>query len=104
MSHSRRHRKSLLDEFFGGSIFNEFEKMFSDLSREESASGYSISVVQTPEGTRVKAKVGKNVDVNALKRRLKQQYPGAKIEIEGGRQEPLIKEISTKTINDEEKS
>lgn len=103
MSH-RRHRKSPLNEFFSGSILDEFEKLFNDLSREKYASGYSISVVQTPEGTRVKAKVGKDVDINALRRRLKQQYPGAKIEIEGGRQEPLIKEVSTKSIEDEKES
>ncbi|NWG10332.1 hypothetical protein HXY33_01060 [Candidatus Bathyarchaeota archaeon] len=66
--------------------------------------GYSISVVQTCEGTKVKVKVGKDVDVNAIQRRLQQQYPNAQIEIEGGKTEPLIKELSTKTIRkDEEK-
>jgi len=44
----------------------------------------------------VKAKAGKNADANALKKRLQQQYPNAKIEIEGGK--PLIREISTKTL------
>jgi len=64
----------------------------------------SISVVQTPEGTKVKAKVGKDTDVNALKRQLQRQYPNAEIEIEGGRKEPLIKEISTKSIEEDEEN
>lgn len=101
MSNEKKRRKSLIDEFLGGSMFDEFESLFSEFSSGEHASGYSISVIQTPEGTKVKAKVGKDVDANALRKRLEQQYPGAKIEIEGGKQEPLIKEISTKSIEEE---
>ena len=52
----------------------------------------------------MKAKVGKDVDVNALRRQLEEQYPDAKIEIEGGRQEPLIREISTKPVKEENES
>jgi len=89
-------RKSLIDELFGGSIFEDFEKLFEEGMEE---SGYSISVTQTPEGTRVYAKVGKDTDVNALRRQLEQQYPGAQIEIEGG--QPLIREISTKPVEEE---
>lgn len=102
MSDERKRRRRIIDELFGGSIFDEFERFFSEFSSNELAGGYSISVVQTPEGTKVKARVGKDVDVNALRRRLEQQYPGAQIEIEGGKREPLIKEISTKSIKDEE--
>jgi hypothetical protein len=98
MSSQRKRRKSIIDDLFGGSIFEEMETFFD----ESSESGYSISVVQTPEGTKVKAKVGKDTDVDALRRKLQQQYPNAKIEIEGGRKEPLIREISTKTIKEEE--
>jgi hypothetical protein len=36
-----------------------------------------------------------------LRKRLEQQYPGAQIEIEGGKQEPLIREISTKPVREE---
>jgi hypothetical protein len=63
--------------------------------------GYSISVIQTPEGTKVKAKVGKNTDVKAFRKQLEQEYPNTKIEIEGGSAKPLIREISTKTLKHE---
>jgi len=91
-------RKSIIDELFGGSIFEDFEKLFEEGIEE---GGYSISVTQTPEGTIVHAKVGKNTDVNALRKQLEQRYPGAQIHIEGG--QPLIREISTKSIEEEEK-
>ena len=64
-------------------------------------SGYSISVSQTPQGTKVHAKVGKDTDVTTLRRQLEQQYLGAQIEIDGGK--PLIKEIETKPVKEEEK-
>ena len=101
---SRRKRR-LIDELFGGSFFNGFEEIFDKFGEaQELGSGYSISVVQTPEGTTVRAKVGKDTDVNALKRQLQQQYPEAKIEIEGGR--PLIREVETKPVDgaEEEKT
>ena len=94
LNFKRKRRRSIIDELFGDSLFND----------EFPASGYSISVVQTPEGTKVKAKVGKDTDVNALKRQLQRQYPNAEIEIEGGRKEPLIKEISTKTLEEDEEN
>lgn len=102
MSHERKRRKSFIDEFFSGSIIGDFERLFGELSSGEVVSGYSISVVQTPEGTVVRARVGKDVDVNELRRRLERQYPGARIEIEGGRREPLIKEISTREVEEED--
>jgi hypothetical protein len=71
-------------------LFDEFPK-----------SGYSISVTQTTEGTKVRAKVGKDTDVNMLRKQLQEQYPNAEIEIEGGKKEPLIREISTKTLQKE---
>ena len=91
MSHKRK--RSIIDDLFGD-FFDDFESSFDDFS----GSGYSISVVQTPEGTKVRVKAGKDTDVNSLKRQLQQQYPNAEIEIEGGREEPLIKEVSTKSI------
>jgi len=94
---SKKKRKSLIDELFSGSIFEDFEKLFEEGIE---SSGYSISVTQTPEGTKVYAKVGKDTDVNALRRQLEQQYPGAQIEIEGG--QPLIREISTKPIEEKD--
>jgi len=93
----RKKKHSLIDELFGGSLFNETESSFDS----SPTTGYSISVVQTPEGTKVKAKVGKNADANAVKKQLRQQYPNAKIEIEGGK--PLIREISTKTLKHKNK-
>jgi len=91
--HEKR-KKSIIDELFGTSLFEDTERLFEELGE----SGYSISVVQTPEGTKVKAKVGEETDVNALRKQLEREYPNAKIEIEGGREKPLIREISTKTI------
>ena len=96
MALQKKRKRGIIDELFGNSLFDETK--FPD---ELSASGYSISVVQTPEGTKVKAKVRKDTDVNTLKKQLQQQYPNAEIEIEGGRKEPLIKEISTKTLEKE---
>ncbi|NIU85719.1 MAG: hypothetical protein GWN64_20130, partial [Candidatus Thorarchaeota archaeon] len=47
--------------------------------------------------------VGKYTDANAVKKQLQRQYPNSKIEIEGGKTEPLIREISTKTLSNEDK-
>ena len=88
----KKKRSNIFDELFGGSAFDD-----SDLFKG-SSSGYSVSVVQTPQGTKVKAKVGKDTNSEAIRKKLKQQYPNAEIEIEGGSQKPLIREISTKTL------
>jgi len=98
MSRSKR-RKNRIDELFSGSLFEDFDKIFGQFERRETESGYSIRVTQTPQGTKVYAEVGKNMDANALRRRLQQQYPGAQIEIEGG--QPLIREISEKPAEEE---
>lgn len=97
MSSSRKRRKSLIDEFFGASLFNDMAGVFDEFPEE----GYSIRVVQTPEGTKVQAKVGKDMDVDMLKKQLQQQYPNAEIEIEGGRKGWLIREVSTKPLKQE---
>lgn len=93
----RKKKHSIMDDLFGGSLFSDKELLHDDVS----STGYSISVSQTPEGTVVKAKVGKGTDVNAFKRQLQHKYPGAKIEIEGGREKPLIREISTRSLKEE---
>jgi hypothetical protein len=98
MSPKKKH--SIIDELLGGSLFNETDSLFGN----SPTSGYSVSVVQTPEGTKVKAKIGKDTDAKALQKQLQQQYPNAKIEIEGGKTTPLIREISTKTIRNKGKS
>jgi len=98
MSSQRRRKRSIIDELFGGSMFEETETLFDELPE----SGHSISFVQTPEGTKVRAKVGKDTDVNALRKQLQRRYPKAQIEIEGGRKEPLIREISTKALKKED--
>ena len=64
------------------------------------SSGYSVSVKRTPEGTKVYVKVGKDTNVNELRRQLQQQYPGAQMEIEGGI--PLIREISIRSVEEEQ--
>jgi hypothetical protein len=94
----KKRRRTIIDELFGTSMFNETESLFNEFPE----SGYSINVVQTPEGTKVRAKVGKDTDVNALRKQLQQKYPNAEIEIEGGSKEPLIREISTKNLKKEE--
>jgi hypothetical protein len=104
MAGEKKRRKSIMDELFRFSVFDEVDELFKRFSESEFSGGYSISVIQTPEGTKVKAKVGKDVDVNMLRRKLQQQYPGAQIEIEGGKREPLIREISTKTIHEEDEN
>ncbi|MCL6577833.1 MAG: hypothetical protein K6T73_00400 [Candidatus Bathyarchaeota archaeon] len=96
MSSRMRRKRSIIDELFGDSIFEETESFFNEFPE----SGYSISVTQTPEGTKVHAKIGKDADADALRRQLQQKYPNAEIEIEGGRKEPLIREISTKPIKE----
>jgi hypothetical protein len=99
MSSRRKRKKSLIDEIFGGSLFSGMTGVFDEFSE----GGYSISVVQTPEGTKIRAKVGKDVDVNAFKKQLQRQYPNAEIEIEGGKKEWLIREISTKSLKRKER-
>jgi len=100
---SRKKKRRLIDELFGGSVFGDFDDLLENMGEDkELGSGYSISVSQTPQGTKVHAKVGKDTDVTALRKQLKQQYPGAQIEIEGGR--PLIREIETKQVKEEEEN
>ncbi len=94
----RKKKRSIMDELFGGSLFSEEELLPNDFS----GTGYSISVSQTPKGTVVNAKVGKDTDASALRRQLQQKYPGAKIKIEGGSAKPLIREISTKSLEERE--
>jgi len=95
---STKKRRSIIDDFFKGSLFDDAETLFGEFPE----TGYSINVSQTPKGTKVHARVGKDTDVNALKRQLQQRYPNAQIEIEGGKKEPLIKEISTKSLKEED--
>lgn len=73
--------------------------MFEGFKEGRVSGGYSIRVTQTTEGTKVYARVEKGTDANELRRQLQRQYPNAQIEIEGG--EPLIREISTKSIEGE---
>jgi hypothetical protein len=98
MALRKKRKRSIIDELFGDSLFDQ-----TKLLNEFPAGGYSISVVQTPEGTKVKAKVDKDTDTTTLKKQLQQQYPNATIEIEGGKKQPLIREISTKTLKKENK-
>ena len=98
---AQEEKKNFVDKLFGGSLFDEMDEIFERFGKQEMSSGYSINVTQTPEGTKVYAKVGKETNVNELRRRLQQQYPGAQIEIEGGK--PLIREISTKPVEEGEK-
>lgn len=95
MPHKKK--RSIIDELFRGSTFNDVESLSADFPE----TGYSISVVQTSQGTKVKAKVGKNTDVNMFRKQIQQQYPNAEIEIEGGKTKPLIREVCTKSLKQE---
>ena len=92
MSHKKKKRHGIFDELFEGSVSDD-TSFFKGMS-----TGYSVSVVQTPWGTKVKAKVGKDSNVETVRKQLEEQYSNAEIEIEGGGKELLIREISTKTL------
>jgi hypothetical protein len=96
----RRKRKSIFDEFFGESLFDEWDEIFKKFENLNIPSGYSITITQTGGKTEIHVKAGENVDVDELKRELELKYPGAKIYIEGGRKSRMIEEIS----ENEEKS
>lgn len=70
-----RKRKDFFDEFFGGSLFKDMEKMLEGMEGGRSGTGYSIQVTQGPGGTEVYAKAGKNTEVTSLRKQLQQQYP-----------------------------
>jgi hypothetical protein len=96
----RRKRKSIFDEFFGESLFDEWDEIFKKFENLNIPSGYSITITQTGGKTEIHVKAGEDVDVDELKRELELKYPGAKIYIEGGRKSRMIEEIS----ENEEKS
>ncbi len=81
----RKKKRSITDELPRGSLFNDTELMSDKLSE----TGYSISGVQTPEGAKVKAKVGKDTDVNAFRKQLQQKYARMPL---GGPRPPSAKE------------
>jgi hypothetical protein len=88
----------------GFDISNFFDDnfMLDDSIGSESSSGYSISVTYGNDGKPVvKVQTQGKIDKTALKNELKKKYPDA--EIEGLANEPLIKEISTKTLKPEKK-
>lgn len=97
----REKRRSLFDLFFGKSLLSDVEEIFRRLEEEPLTEGYSISVTQGPEGTKVYVKAGRNTDIEALRKELQQRYPDAEIQIEGGK--PLIREVSTTPSKEKEK-
>ena len=93
----KKRRKQSFDIF--GLFGNDF--LFDDEFQSASSSGYSISVTYGSDGKPlVKVQTQGNVDKAALRSELKKKYPDAKIE--GLDDEPLIREISTKTLKPEE--
>ena len=82
----RKRRKTIFDEFFGESIF---EDIFGE--KLPLGGGYSISIHQIGDKTVVNAKVGEGVDVEQLEKELRRKYPNAQINIEGGK--PRIREV-----------
>ena len=93
----RKRRRDLFDSFF-----EDIDDLFERIGESDVLeSGYSISVTQGPEGTKVHVKAGKGTDVESLRKDLQQRYPDAEIHIEGGT--PLIREISSKTLEEEKK-
>ena len=96
---NKKRKKDIIDEFFGSLPLMETDDIFKEIEEGGVSGGYSICVTQTTEGTKVYARVGKDTDANELRRQLQRQYPNAQIEIEGGR--PLIREISTRSTEEE---
>jgi len=80
-------KRKWFDDFFGG--FEDF--IGGDI--EGGFGGYSIEIRSTPEGTEVYARVYGDTDREALKRHLEDMYPGAKIVIEGGEDQRLIRRV-----------
>jgi hypothetical protein len=79
--------------------FHMFEDEFFTHSRMKSAagSGYSISVAYGRDGKPlVKVQTQGDVNKTALRKQLKKKYPDARIE--GLAEEPLIREMSTRTL------
>lgn len=95
-----RKKKDPFEEFFGDSPFQDMKKMFEEEKGKGLGTGYSIQVTRGPQGTKVHAKAGKNMEATRLRKQLQQQYPDAEIHIEGGK--PLIREVSTKPADSEE--
>lgn len=84
------------------SFFEDIDELFERMGEGDVLEGgYSINVTQGPEGIRVYVKAGKDVDVESLRRELQQRYPDAEIHLEGGT--PLIREVSSKTLEEEKK-
>ena len=90
-------RKTFFDEFF--------EDIFEDFDFENLGGGYSISITQTGDKTKIHVKADKNVDVKKLRRELEQRYPGAEIYIEGGKLEieEIGKEIKSEDVEKSKK-
>ncbi|MGQ4892174.1 MAG: hypothetical protein ACP6IP_06760 [Candidatus Njordarchaeia archaeon] len=91
MSSKRRKRFSLFDDIFED-FFSDFDDLFGNIGGM--TGGYSISVMQTPEGTVVQATIGDDVDPEEFRKQLEQRYPGAKIIIRGGKSIKKIERVS----------
>jgi len=91
----RKKRKSLFDDLFGFSLFEDmediFEGFFSDFGEEGLSGSYSIQVTYTDEGPVVYAELSDDIDANKFRKMLEQKYPGAKIVIKGGKTEERFK-------------
>ena len=93
MPKDRKRRRSIFDDFFGGSIFDEIEELFEKFSEgfDETSfgmgGGYSIEVTYANGRPIVRAKLSDNIDRAEFEKMLREKYPGAEIIIEGGRGE-----------------
>ena len=96
----RKKRFGFFDDIFSD-FFGDFDEIFGDMGGM--GGGYSISVMQTPEGTIVEATISDDVDVEEFRKQLEQKYPGAKIIIKGGRSGKKIERISEEKGEGEKK-
>lgn len=93
---TKRKRRSIFDDWFGSSIFDELEDMFDKAfsSLEGGLTGsYSIQVTYTDKGPVVYAELSDDMDADEFRKMLEQKYPGAKIVIKGGKSSEKFKVV-----------
>lgn len=96
---TKKKKRSIFDDIFGFSLFDEIEEVFNKAFEgfEGGFTGsYSMQVVYTDEGPVVYAELSDDMDANEFRKMLEQKYPGAKIVIKGGKQGEKFKVIERK--------
>ncbi|MHA1616851.1 MAG: hypothetical protein ACTSX9_06035 [Candidatus Njordarchaeales archaeon] len=115
MTKDKKKRRSFFDDIFGGSFFDEIDRLFEEAFRDFASmdmggSGYSIEVVYVNGRPVVKARLSEDMDREEFERMLRERYPEAEIIIEGGREkikairrEPERKRVEITLVDEEKK-